>query len=229
MEGVVAQCQGMEKMLLDNALVEPGKLHCIYNPVSRNLLEKTDKIRLPRENRSPDREKQIVFIGRLDPQKNLPHLLRAFALLRENEPTATLHLYGEGGQKENLEKLAEELNIRDRVCFEGVRKDMETVYAAADMVVLSSAYEGMPNCLIEAIGCGVPVVSYDCPLGPAEIIVDGVNGYLVEYQNIEALAKGMEQCLVMERTDEQIKATAAKFDVSHIAEQYLELFARTTR
>jgi glycosyltransferase involved in cell wall biosynthesis len=97
------------------------------------------------------------------------------------------------------------------------------------MVVLSSAYEGMPNCLIEAIGCGVPVVSYDCPLGPAEIIVDGVNGYLVEYQNIEALAKGMEQCLVMNRTDEQIKATAAKFDVSHIAEQYLELFARTTR
>ena len=224
MHKVIAQCQGMETMLLKNKLVNPQNLLCIYNPVSGDLVEKTEKIRIPIEKRNPNREKQMVFIGRLEPQKNLTHLLQAFAKVYQKQPSLVLHLYGEGGQKEKLEKLAQDLGIFERISFKGTRKDMEQVYAAADMVVLSSEYEGMPNCLIEAIGCGVPVVSYDCPLGPKEIIVDGVNGYLVEYQNIEALAVGMEKCLSKVWKEDEIKATAEKFDVTYIAKKYLEIF-----
>lgn len=224
MEKVIAQCRGMEEMLLKNRLVASKDLICVYNPVSKDLIQKTEKLRIPAEERDQNRKKQIVFIGRLEPQKNLTHLFRAFALVYKKHPETILHLYGEGGQQEKLQKLAEELSIEKNIVFEGTRKDMEQVYAAADMVVLSSEYEGMPNCLIEAIGCGIPIVSYDCPLGPKEIIVDDVNGYLVEYQNIEALAKGMNQCLERVWKEPEIQATAEKFDVTYIAEKYLEIF-----
>ena len=94
---------------------------------------------------------------------------------------------------------------------------------------LSSEYEGMPNCLIEGIGCGIPVVSYDCPIGPREIVVDDVNGYLVKYNDIAQLAEKMLACLQREWNEEAIRKTSEKFDVSYIADEYLELFEKVTR
>ena len=122
----------------------------------------------------------------------------------------------------------EKKSLSGCVTFEGVCKNMENIYAKADMIVLSSEYEGMPNCLIEAIGCGIPIVSYDCPIGPREIVVDDVNGYLVKYNDIDQLAEKMEECLKRDWDEESIRKTAEKFDVSYIAKEYIALFEKVT-
>lgn len=221
---VIAQCDAMKEMLLENGLVEPQKLSTIYNPVSSMLIEKTTSLRVPLAQRDPERMKEIVFIGRIDPQKNLSHLLQAFARVHEKDPKTRLRLIGDGNVTEQMKELAMTLIISDVISFEGIRKDMENVYAAADVVALSSEYEGMPNCLIEAIGCGIPIVSYDCPLGPKEIVENNVNGYLVTYNNIDELAERLSEALHRDWNEETIRKSAMKFDVTHIASQYQELF-----
>jgi len=220
MEHLVAQCVGMEKMLLEGRLAREERVTTIYNPVSNYLIHCVD-----RKKKKSD-EKQIVFIGRVDPQKNLTHLVQAFAKVLKELPQTRLRLIGDGNSRESIVQLVNELGIADRVTLEGITSHIEEVYEEADVVALSSEYEGMPNCLIEAIGCGIPVVSYDCPIGPAEIVVDGVNGYLVEYNNMEQLAERLIMALGREWDEEAIKATCNKFRVENIAKEYLQVFEK---
>ena len=228
MEHVIAQCDAMKEQLLEKQLVRMEQIDRVYNPVSRELIRKTMEIKVPFVNRDSERVREIIFIGRLDPQKNLPHLVEAFSMLNKKMPNTILHLIGNGNLTENVKKLVEEKGLSKSVSFDGVCKNMENIYAKADMIVLSSEYEGMPNCLIEAIGCGIPIVSYDCPIGPREIVVDDVNGYLVKYNNINQLAEKMEACLSRDWDEDAIRKTAEKFDVSYIANEYIDLFEKVT-
>lgn len=219
-EHLISQCDGMEEMLIEGQLATKERITTIYNPVSEYLIQCVDR------KMEKNCEKQIVFIGRVDPQKNLTHLVQAFAKVLEKRPHTKLRLIGDGNSRESLTQLINKLGISDKVTIEGINPHIEEVYAEADVVALSSEYEGMPNCLIEAIGCGIPIVSYDCPIGPAEIVVDGVNGYLVEYNNIEQLAERLIMALDREWNEEEIKATCDKFRVENIAKKYLEVFEK---
>lgn len=214
---VITQCHAMEQMIKGQLNLE-GKCKCIYNPVSKYLVENADAVKRTRAE-----HRKIGFIGRLVPQKNINDLLQAFALLCKQEHDVSLHIYGQGILKEKAIEIVNELKIGDKVFFEGVRDDMERVYGDLDMVVLSSNYEGMPNALIEAVSIGIPVVSYDCPIGPAEIIEDGVNGYLIPMYDIEGLAAGMSKCLSREWDSKLIKESARKFKVEDIAKEYEQI------
>ena len=224
MQHVIAQCDAMKEMILDKGIVEENQLTVVYNPVSRELIEKVNTIRVPFAKREPDRVKEITFIGRIDPQKNLSHLLKAFAIVHGRMNHTQLRLVGDGHLTEQMKELAEQLGITDVVIFHGITSNMEEIYAKSDVVALSSEYEGMPNCLIEAIGCGIPIVSYDCPIGPREIVVDDVNGYLVPCNNIELLAEQLFEALNREWQESEIQKTAEKFNVTYIAEKYERLF-----
>ena len=226
MEHVIAQCDAMKEQLLEKKLVSKEQVSRVYNPVSADLVRKTVEIRIPFAKRKEDRIKELIFIGRLDPQKNLPHLIEAFAKVNQKMPKTRLRLIGNGNLTESIKELADKKGLSNCVSFDGVCKNMENIYAKADMVVLSSEYEGMPNCLIEAIGCGIPIVSYDCPIGPREIVVDNVNGYLVQYNNINQLAERIIDGLNREWKEADIRKTAEKFDVSYIADEYLDLFEK---
>ena len=226
MDHVIAQCDAMKEQLLEKKLIGEEQISRVYNPVSRDLIRKTLEIKIPFVEREADRTRQLVFIGRLDPQKNLPHLIEAFAKVKQEKQNTCLRLIGSGNLTESIKELVKNKELSECVFFEGVCKNMESVYATADMIVLSSQYEGMPNCLIEAIGCGIPIVSYDCPIGPREIVVDNVNGYLVKYNDIDQLAKKMLECLSRDWNEEEIQKTADKFDVSYIADEYVRLFEK---
>lgn len=218
MDFVIAQCKAMEEMLKKNVgLSENCK--CIYNPVSQYLVEHTKPI-----EKKENEPKNIGFIGRIDPQKNIEDLLGAFALLCKEEKDVKLHIYGKGIHEEKARKIVEDKHLQDKVLFQGIRSDMENVYAGLDMVVLSSKYEGMPNALIEAIAIGIPVVSYDCPIGPSEIIVEDVNGYLIPMDNVEALAFGMKKCIHKNWNRDAIRKSADKFCVEQIAKEYEQVF-----
>lgn len=221
MEEVVAQCDGMRQMLLERGLVTESQVHTIYNPVSEKIVQATEKAKAERSS-----DYTFTFIGRIDPQKNVGDLLESFAIVHEKREHARLLIVGDGILTEEMKEKAKALGIESHVSFLGLRKDMENIYAASDAVVLTSKYEGMPNCLIEAIACGIPVVSYDCPIGPREIVVDDKNGYLVPFMDKEAMAEEMILCINKPWERSQIKESAKKFDVHAIAPKYLELLRK---
>ena len=131
--------------------------------------------------------KQIVTIGRLTDQKNYLHLLKAWQKIYQMIPEWHLNIYGEGEHKKMLEDYIEQ-NSLQQVILKGSTSNVEDVYRNSDFFVMSSKYEGLPMVLVEAQSFGLPIISYNCPFGPAEIVQNDVNGFLVEDQNIQELS-----------------------------------------
>lgn len=136
--------------------------------------------------------KQIVTIGRLTDQKNYLHLLKAWKKIYQMIPEWRLNIYGEGEHKKMLQDYIER-NSLQHVILKGSTSNVQEVYKQSDFFVMSSKYEGLPMVLVEAQSFGLPIVSYDCPFGPSDVIQDHKNGLLVENQNIEALADAILQ------------------------------------
>ena len=129
----------------------------------------------------------IIATGRLVQQKGFDLLLRVFSKVVAEFPNWNLLVIGEGDQKGNLKIQCEKLNISEKVYFLGSVKDIFQILRRSDIFVLSSRYEGFPNVLLEAMACGLPVVSFDCPFGPLDIIEDGMNGLLVDNGNVDQM------------------------------------------
>jgi glycosyltransferase involved in cell wall biosynthesis len=143
----------------------------------------------PPEQRRP----RIVGMGRLSPEKGFDVLVRAFAQLSPWYPDWTLQILGAGPQRQELERLADSLGIRDNVQWAGWVDRPETVLLESSVFVLPSRYEGFPNALLEAMACGLPCIASDCESGPAEIIRNGLDGLLVPPDNVDALADALRQ------------------------------------
>lgn len=166
--------------------------------------------------------KKIVAVGALKWAKDYPSLLRAFALLLQKEQ-AMLSIVGQGALLSELETLANQLGIEKYVNFVGFSDMPYAWMESADLLVLSSHYEGFGNVVVEAMSVGTPVVSTDCKSGPREILCDGKYGKLVPVGDVNALAKAMLQSLREEHDTEALKNRAADFTVDKIAEQYLNV------
>lgn len=135
-----------------------------------------------------DRDPNLaVMVARLAEQKRIAHALRAWPTVLESRPDARLEIYGEGVQRAALETLIDELGIGERVQLKGYRANASEVLLTAGLLVVSSNYEGHSLVVLEAFSRGCPIVSYDISYGPAETIVDGVNGLLVPAGDYVAL------------------------------------------
>lgn len=139
-------------------------------------------------------KREIVTLGRLDPQKNHKMLLSAFAVFLKAYPDYTLKIYGRGVLKYELEKIAESLNISDKVILHNPIDNVHEEIKTASMFVLSSDYEGISNALLECMAMGLPCISTDCPCGGSRgLIEDGVNGLLVPVGDAAAFCRAMER------------------------------------
>jgi len=138
----------------------------------------------------------IVTCGRLEEQKNHKMLINAFELVLKKHPDAKLMIYGEGKLRSDLTELIKSKGIEQNVLLCGNSNNVPEVLSKAEIFVLSSDYEGMPNALMEALAAGVPCISTDCPCGgPKSLITDKVNGRLISIKNEQQLANVLVELL----------------------------------
>lgn len=163
----------------------------------------------------------ILGAGRLTEQKDFPTLIRAFAKLRATRP-ARLVILGEGRGRARLLQLATELGVADDVALPGFTPNPYAWMARAQLFVLSSAWEGSPNVLTEALALGVPSVSTDCPSGPREVLAGGRWGPLVPVGDAAGLALAMAATLDAPQPPEALRAAVAAYTRDAAAAAYLE-------
>lgn len=223
---IVGVSQGVVEDLKKVLGFESPKFRVIYNPiVDEDLLKKAEEpVDHPffGEGKPP----VVLAVGRLHVAKDFPTLLRAFALVRREIPSRLLIL-GEGEKRQELESLARKLGINGDLDMPGFVKNPYKYMRRASVFVLSSQWEGFGNVLVEAMACGCPVVSTDCPSGPGEILAGGEYGILVPVGNPEKLAEAILGVLTNQELARELsekgKRRAQDFTVERAVKEYLKL------
>lgn len=220
-DAIVAVSRGVQHDLLCLTGLPESRVPCIYNPVITERLLRACEESLQHPWFEAGAPPVVLAVGRLTPQKDYPTLLRAFARVRQSVPTRLLIL-GEGELHADLWCLAQALGIADSVAMPGYEPNPFAYMRRARVYVLSSRYEGLPNALIQAMACGCPVVSTDCPSGPNEILDGGRYGALVPVGDVESLAAAIVRGLqgqLPTAPDEWLQ----QFEEGHIVAQYLRV------
>jgi glycosyltransferase involved in cell wall biosynthesis len=192
--GVVAVSRGAADDLARTTGLPRDGIEVVYNPVITSSLMSLAQRKSDHPWLAAGQPPVILGVGRLTRQKDFPTLVRAFAEVRRRRP-ARLIILGEGEDRAALEALAAELGVAGDVALPGFSDSAATYMAGAALFVLSSAWEGLPTVLIEALAAGAQVVSTDCPSGPREILQDGQLGALVPVGDPAALAAAMAAAL----------------------------------
>ena len=176
--------------------------------------------------------KVITAAGRLVRGKRFDLLIEAFSAVASKEPDWQLRIYGGGPEREHLQRLIDGLGLAGQARLMGPRTPIEAEFAKSAMVVSASDAESFGMTLVEAMRCGVPVISTDCPLGPAEIITEGVDGRLTPVGDARALAEAMLDLI----TDEPLRQamgeaalrSSHRYDAGPIVDRYEALFTELT-
>ena len=189
-DDIITVSQGVAQDLVEITNLPRSRIRVIYNPIVTPEL-------LKRSQESPDHpwfkegEPPVILgVGRLEPQKDFPTLIHAFARVRQTQPTRLIIL-GSGKEKSKLNALIRELGLQDDVALLGFVNNPYAYIAKAALFTLSSAWEGLPTVIIEAMALGTPVVSTNCESGPAEILANGKYGSLVPVGDSKAMAEAI--------------------------------------
>ncbi|OON82367.1 glycosyltransferase family 4 protein [Streptomyces tsukubensis] len=182
----------------------------------------------PRIEPADGHGKWVVAAGRLAPLKRYDLLVKAFDTVRAERPDWRLRIYGGGAQRERLRELIDRLGLYNHVYLMGPTHPIEPEWVKGSIGAVTSSLESFGMTIVEAIRCGLPVVSTDCPLGPGEIINNGVDGRLVRVGDRGAVAAGLLELI----NDDELRLrmsgaaleSSARFDPGRIAERYETLF-----
>lgn len=198
-----------------------GEVDVIYNPIVSDALmeEAAQPVHHPWFT---DDTPVVLSVGRLAPEKRVDTLIRAFASSRD-ELDSRLVIVGDGPERTTLERLVTRLDVDEHVEFLGFVENPYRYMAAADLFVLSSENEGFGMVLVEALSCGCPIVSTDCPSGPSEILDGGRYGRLVPVGEVQSMADAIVAELLHPRDEEVLVARSEEFSIERSVRQYESL------
>lgn len=196
------------------------KAQLIYNPIT-----------IERSNISDRSSKLVISAGRLDYQKGYDYLIPAWGIVAKKHPDWHLNIYGEGVLRDSIQKQIDELKLTNVITLCGRTSNISEKYAQHSIYVMSSRAEGFPLALLEAASCGLPLIAYDCPSGPSEIIENGKNGLLVErVGDIQGMADAI--CTLIENEalrnemGEKALQMVERFSIQNIKKEWMEVLAR---
>lgn len=216
---IIAQSEGMLLDLIENYKVPHAKMKVIFNPVNPKI---ENHIRCGSWDRV-SRKQYLLCVGRLEKVKSFACAIKVFAKIAPDYKNLRLKFVGDGNQKMFLMQLAAECGYADRIDFEGFQIDTIAYFLQARATVLTSLYEGFPNVLVESIFLGTPVVAFNCPSGPSEIVIDNVNGYLVRNRDHTHLEESFRKVINREWDRNEISATVSKFSSDETIAEYLKI------
>jgi glycosyltransferase involved in cell wall biosynthesis len=219
---VVAVSKGVAEDLLRLAHLPSKKVRVIYNPVVTSELYRKAAEPLNHPWFGPEEPPVVLGMGRLTEQKDFPTLIHAFSYVRGELP-ARLMILGEGEDRSRLETLVRKFRLEGDVDLPGFVGNPFPYLKKASVFVLSSAWEGLPTVLIEALALGTPVVSTNCESGPAEILENGKWGKLVPVRNAEALARSIIEMLNQEERASPPSAVIERFTLDSAVRAYIEI------
>jgi glycosyltransferase involved in cell wall biosynthesis len=223
LDGIVAVSEGVRRDFSALSGVPLERITKIYNPVVTPELRKLAQAPIEHPWLADRKCPVIVTVGHLVEQKNFSLLIDAFARLRARQP-ARLIIVGGGELIGPLRASAQATSYPEDIDLVGHRDNPFPFLEAADLFVLSSDFEGLPTVLIEALACGAPIVSTDCPSGPREILEEGRYGRIVPPGDTAALAQAMEQTLSGPPDRDHQREGAERFTVERSIDAYLDLF-----
>lgn len=175
-------------------------------------------------------KRRCLFVGRLCPEKNPLKVVRLWRDVVEKHPDWTLDIYGTGELENYVRMAIREFGVVDKVVMHGNTHDIVSAYAKGSILLLASRTEGFPMVLIEAMQCGLPVVSFDCPCGPRDIIQNGENGFLVNQDDDAAFVKSVSMLIenhsLRERMGRMALETSLVYQKDAIIDCWKEFFKK---
>lgn len=250
-DGAIVPTISLKNDLQNICKMNERKIKIIYNPFDVDSIREKSREQISEEyTYLYEKYKVIVTLGRLEKEKGYTNLIKSFSKMNQNDDVRLVFI-GDGSQRIELENMAKEYDVEDKVIFVGSQSNPYPFLKKSTLFVLSSYTEGFPNALVEAMICGVPVISTDCKSGPREILVKsgeqtgfvngvelGSYGLLVPSfdmndsdeirgQKEKILSRAMEMLLedsnVKNRFSELLEDRIAFFSIEKIVKQYVEL------
>lgn len=180
------------------------------------------------EKPSTCNQKQVIFVGRLNEQKGLEYLVKTWEHVHQKHKEWILQIYGDGDQRDLLHRLIREAKMEDTVIVNQPTRQIMDRYLESSIFLLTSRFEGFGMVLIEAMACGVPVVSFDCPWGPADIIKNGEDGFLVGYLNTIEAAEKVVQLIespeLRKKMGIRARENVQRYSRNTVMKQWIDLF-----
>ncbi len=180
------------------------------------------------DNPSELKDKTVTMVGRYDPIKNCGSMIRSFKMVVDRHPDWCLKLYGDGPEKELLLRMISDYGLQNNVYLMGFTSDVREAFCHSSIATITSLSEGFSLAIVEAMECGVPVVSYQCPCGPKELITEGVDGFLVAVNDEKAMADRICQLIEDEELRKKMGAAAkektTRYHIDNITKQWMDLF-----
>lgn len=217
--GIIAVSDGVADDVRALARLPASRVHYVHNPVyDRTILDRAAQPS-PHPWLEDGGAPVIIAVGRLHPQKDFAVLLEAFIRHRQQHP-ARLIIFGEGPERSKLETVAAASGYGTDISLPGFCANPFAAMARADLLVLSSRWEGFPNVLVEAMSCACPVVATNCPSGPSEILDHGRYGPLVPVGDAAGLATAIAATIGSDEARRTVSARAAVFSIDNAVAGY---------
>jgi glycosyltransferase involved in cell wall biosynthesis len=223
---IVAVSDGVADDLAKTIKISRDSIKVIYNSTDVEKIRKKCEESADHSWLKNKTTPVVLAVGRLTIEKDYPALIKAFSILSEKN-NFRLIILGEGKKRNELENLIKKLELQEKIDLLGFTRNPFVYMRNCDVFVLSSATEGFPNTLIEAMACGTPVVSTDCPSGPREILDNGKFGKLVKVGDEKALAEAILETIKNPLSSEElINRVREKFSLEEAIKKYLDIIQK---